>query len=235
MEESPVNIWFIDCYWRGPRHTRLRRIWDAYLLYSKEKFRQQIFLNPHFTWAAAESCRMAWLKEKRLPNRYAIFTEFDFLPDFENFMCPEDFDERGLLASESVFGVGGPNAKGLGHAVTWYVFVDKQRCKHIDFTIGGLNNDPGANMDAKLYLAEPGYPEYYGARIKTGTHLYWQRHLEDPKDMIVGEERMRLGDMQEKHDRFVNKWLRLSPHEFKEIYDATKARLDSKGAQARAP
>lgn len=121
-------------------------------------------------WEAAQSC----------PERVAILTEFDLLP------------EDGLLAEEPVSLLcaeyctrhpGTWRVQPHGTPGAWFVRIDKERLGGLplDFSAGGVFNDPGAHLyspDMRLIPPEDCWP---GVRVgEKGVHLFWSRHYNDP-------------------------------------------------------
>ncbi|MBN1459189.1 MAG: hypothetical protein JXA57_06615, partial [Armatimonadetes bacterium] len=239
------DVWMIDCGWKGPRHERLRRIWRAMDKYWGELANVRFFVNPGAVWSNATSLDMMWVEavRHRKNDNYIIFTELDVLPSFNGFLREfGDWEMRPILAPEYAWGVGGhPKRQLYPHASVWYMLFDPGRMRpgQPNFSPGGPFNDPGYNLEASLFRVSFAYPEHCGVHSSCGTHLYWQRHLHDDKHLVVGEEQMRLGEMQEKHDLAVEKWLENRPQAYWDIYeqeargesDAAKTRSDCEGAQ----
>ena len=225
---NKVKVYLPRCWTEGSRHERLYSIWRAVAKYMACEIEVVHFENPGCVWDHATCLRMIWLKEVRLSGRFFVITEYDFLPDFSRFLPLEQLHaaDRPVIAAEYMDGVGGPAPRAMGVPGAWYLIIDKKRLEKPDFSPGGPFHDPAAGLKCLLLPARPGWPEFPGARYSTGVHLFWQRHLHDPPDMIVGKERMRLGDMQRKHDAFVERWIKESPRGFQEIYNAEMERQD---------
>lgn len=212
----------IDCFDDKWRHERLRRIWKAFAEYKEDECELHFFDNPQQIWNHEICLRMIWNKIRTEKTNFSIITEMDFLPDFENFFDVRKlFPNAGIVAAEYIDGVGGPNAVREWIPAAWFLYFNKGRIEgDVDFSAGGKFNDPCYNLKAYLLPSEGLYPEVCGAKIYTGVHLFWQRHLHDNKDLVVGKEKMSLGEMQAKHDAYVEMWLREAPEEYKRIYRA---------------
>jgi hypothetical protein len=159
---------------------------------------------------------MIWARERQRKNGdVVIFTEYDFLPDYEQFGVVPD---EPIVCAEYVYGVGGKDPKPQGFPGAWYIQLDKRLVGDLDFSPGGPFHDPAYGLPATLLPGVGQYPEYPGAAYSVGEHLFWQRHLHDPPDMVVGEEKMNVGWMQKRHDRRVSAWIKGAPQEFRRIY-----------------
>lgn len=211
-----ITVSLIRCF-EGERHERLHRIWAAFEEYNRGYYRFVHLHNPRCVWSHEQALGMIWARERKASGRYLVITEYDFLPDFENFVPVHRLGKKAVLCAEYVDGVGRkkPDPQWLPGA--WYILIDKERAGHLDFSSGGPFHDPAFGLDAALLPATPMYPAYPGASYESGEHLFWQRHLHDDPEICVGREQMNLGWMQKRHDRRVGEWVRAAPKAYRKI------------------
>jgi hypothetical protein len=104
----------------------------------------------------------------------------------------------------------------------WFMFFDKEKVpEQLQFD---TQPDPGClianqlldrGILATLMHGDDCMPRHFGIDYPMGVHLFWTRHLhDDPKIRISG---FPLGDIQKKHDKAVDTWVRKMPKEYKAI------------------
>lgn len=208
---------------KGPRHDRLENIWRAVTEYT-----------PHLRLLVTDNwqCRrhdnaleLAWMLIRRQPERYALITEFDFLPNLSGDWLPTHLltPEKPVVIAQHVWRSAQTRAL-IPHEFggAWYILIDKHHCPDLQgwFRAGiPPRTDPATNIDRKtgvtLLPAKDLYPEAYSVEYSTGIHCFWSRHLhDDPRLRVAG---CPLGDIQEKHDRLVDRWVTAQPEEFRQI------------------
>lgn len=221
-----VNVNLIRVF-DGPRHERLRLLWDCFAEYNREQFRLHWFPNPHGA-SHARCLNSIWEEEMKRPEPYAVITEHDFLPDFETFLPTSALTERHpLFAAE--YCTRDPATKKLtAHGIpgAWYMLIDKTQIGPLNFDPTGEFNDPANGLAALVASEYPGrevfllqnkdcYPRHYGTELVTGEHLFWSRHLQDPPSRRVAG--FSVGDIQAKHDNAVKAWLKRAPSRFLQL------------------
>lgn len=214
-ESPPVNVNLIRAF-EGPRHTKLEGLWDCVAEYLSRDVRLHVLSNLGARLCHADCLNEMWDAERARPERYAIFTEYDFLPNLRGWFTPLG-DATPLLGVE--YATRSPLTKRLEHhgiPGAWYLLVDKERVKELDFTAGGPFNDPANQIQGvRLMPGTDCYPLHYGISYPTGTHLFWSRHLhDDPDGSAAG---FKLGDIQRGHDAAVEAWVRQAPGAFRYI------------------
>jgi hypothetical protein len=189
---NQVNVNLIRAF-EGPRHTRLERLWLQFPI-------PRIYVHDNRTTGLShgEALNAMWAEEKKRQARYAIFTEFDFLPGPE-FLRTEM--AAPLIAGE--YCTRNPETlKEEWHGIpgAWFIMVDKKFVpRSLDFGPGGPFNDPGALLPAALIQSYDCMPEHYGVRVGTrGEHLFFSRHYNDEGGIIAGLD---LADILSKVDR----------------------------------
>ena len=170
----------------GPRHLRLEAIWKRYAALHADKMQLHVYESPDGVHAS--NFNAMWAREQARPERYAILTEFDFLPG-AGFLTPP------LAAVEAAnYVTRSPDTLQLtqwNKPGGWFIAVDKERINgRLDFTAGGQHNDAANqladyvwqhyNLCVKLLPTRDCYPRHYGCEVGTrGEHLFWARHYND--------------------------------------------------------
>lgn len=226
----PVNVLMLRAF-DGPRHTRLRAIWDVLAEHNKKAWRLCRFEARSRTHA--QGLNAMWEEELRRPERFAVITEEDFLPDWERFipldlLCPK----RPIFCAE--YATRDPSTLKLAHhriPGAWYVLIDKHRVGPLSFDCSGPFNDPANglvsyvqkayNVETLLIKGKDCMPDHYGISYPTGAHLFWSRHYNDPPDLRPAG--FDLGDIQRRHDEAVTKYLEEAPAAFKALWKARHA------------
>lgn len=204
----------------GPRHLRLRRIWEAI---------DAVTPNVTVEWCEDKGSHEAGLMEnfaRPCSTRFLLLTEEDFLPNLD-----ADWTSVGrLLAGKKLVAceyrmrdIARNLRPPTGTCAGWYLAFDRQEYfpkKAPDF--GGT--DPGTRLQEQIPLDEiellPGTdcrPAHFGVYYQScGTHLFWSRHLhDDPNRRVSG---ISLGEVQKGHDLAVQQWLVQAPESFYEAY-----------------
>ena len=223
-----VSISIIDAF-DGPRHRRLKKIWQAFSLLQKDLCELHLVENREAELDHRTMLKVIWDEELQRDSRFAIITEMDFLPDFSNFFSPLHHTPCSVVAAQYANGLESEaRFKRWDFPGVWYLFIDKVKIRDLDFTVSGPCNDPGNGLweylekfypdeGRQLLPARTGLPEYHGARYFVGEHLFWSRHYNDPPDTHLHKEVITVGDILRGHDVAVGRWLSDSPQEFKEI------------------
>jgi hypothetical protein len=221
-----VNVNIIRVF-QGPRHDRLRFLWDCAAEAYSDHFRLRWFANP-LVMSHAECLQRLWREELARPERFAIITEHDFLPDLHaRWLCLHLLDYEYPVAATR-YATRGPNRRILRHnyVAPWFVVIDKDRIRDLHWEEWGEFHDPANGMKHFLEQERPGksvkfievedcFPEHYGISCYPGTHLAWSRHYHDaPEDFAAG---ICLGDIQRKHDAAVSAWVRSSPDRYRVV------------------
>ena len=222
-----LDIRMISAF-RGPRHRRLRRIWEAVALYWGDFVRVSIHPNIHGQRSHAEMFNEMWEVQD---SRHLLLTELDFLP---NLHAPEWYNP-GAAADHLARGATPPaviacnyatRCEGLGRLAVrpypggWWVMLDCDACPaELDFT--GRPDPCNQLLDhiapAALFEGTDCFPRHYGIDYPFGTHLFWSRHLSDDPRTYVGK--VCIGDVQDKHDAAVDAWVAAAPANFRKILE----------------
>lgn len=207
-----INVNIIDIF-QGPRHDRLRRIWNK--IGTLPNIRLNWFQNSvGFTHGAC--LEIMWAEELRRPERYCLFTEADFLPNKNWLPLHKLTPERPIHAAE--YCTRDPVTLQLRkHGIPggWFVLIDKTNCP-VDLQWDSINGKDPAN-DLPVHRTTfvntlDALPLHWGVLMGPGDHLFWSRHLHSDPDLVVAG--VRMGDVQRAHDKFVQLWRRTS---FKEV------------------
>lgn len=212
MDESRVLVNLIRCF-EGPRHDVLEGLWDGIAEHESERCR--LLVHPNRAMVRHDvMLERLWNKIRDRDERYVLITEYDFLPDLEDWL-PTYFlsEEEPVLAAQHCWRHA-KTRKMLPHGYPggWYILVDRLLCPDLSgaFRAGPHpRTDPGNmltdHVRAKVLLAHDLYPRCYGVRYYTGTHMFFSRHLhDDPRRRIAG---FPLGDIQRLHDAYVARWI----------------------------
>lgn len=207
----------------GPRHDRLRAIWDTIADYAKDDIRLQWIENRGCHLSHADCFNLAWDRNYLAPGIYLLLTEADFLPDLRQ--QPKvwtgrtylgDYDALGVEYCTRTAGTYVLNRKGVPGG--WFILLNKPLCpSELDFH---GTPDPGnqlaEKLNIKLLKGCDAYPQHHGIKYaRIGDHLFWSRHLhDDPKRTVSG---FLLEKIQATHDRFVTHWISKMPAAFTEL------------------
>jgi hypothetical protein len=215
----------------GPRHERLRNIWEAIAEYISPKVNVRWFANTK-RLQHAECYDVMWREEQEFDNQYVLFTEEDFLPDLTagigNWTGLGSFKFATQAAVGIMYCTRSPKSREISQqgAVPggWFICINKDRFPEADEITFAGNPDPCNQVRARLAdfkkiisLApgEDGYPHHYGVEYPFGTHLFWSCHYhDDPKARVSG---FKLGTIQKKVDWRVSQWIHEQPEDFKDI------------------
>jgi hypothetical protein len=216
-----IEVHLIDIF-KGPRHERLKKIWQAIVLYCDDLI-PRIFENTE-RLSHAQAYNRMWEEPANEPLR--LFTEFDFLPHLS--LGTPVWTGKALLESMGTDAVGVqyytriPKSchlkKHPGLAGGWFVLFDTRRTRlHLRFEgkPDPCNQLPEV-IDMHLVPGRNCWPVHYGVDYPTlGTHMFWSRHLHDHPDTMVSG--FRMGDIQDTHDRAVDAWILRQPHAFRTL------------------
>lgn len=221
-----INVNIIRAF-EGPRHERLELLWAVIAEYCKKDISLHIYPNLGAKLSHAECLNYMWIEELKRPEPFALITEFDFLPNLRTWLPTKYLlTDAPVLAAE--YCTREPeSSKLLSHDLpgAWYILIDKTRVGDLDFSGAGPFNDPANGLgwcvrkryNAPLLLLTHSdcYPRHYGAEMLVGEHLFFSRHIHDDPDMKVAG--LILGDIQKKHDRAVEFWIRRAPPAFQRL------------------
>jgi hypothetical protein len=233
LSEPVVAVRLIRAF-EGPRHDRLRNIWQAIAEYSAPSIRVHWYANAGARLSHADAFSRIWLEERtRGDTQFVLFTEEDFLPsltggwtDWTGFSLALETESAAVVVP---YHTRYENTKKIqphrGLSGGWFVLFNRALLPPKFNPKFRGTPDPCNQLlqqlhDARLPVitltARDCYPEHYGIEYPTGVHLFWSRHLHDPPHRRVGA--FRLGDVQRKHDKAVDNWLATQPKEFQELY-----------------
>ncbi len=235
-EKVSVNI--IRCF-EGKRQERLRFLWDVTAEYAKTRMVLHWHANPalanHATCLAA-----MWEAECARPNRYALITEHDFLPDLKNFLPTALLSEDEPILAARYVTRNAQTRKLEGHNAVgpWFMLIDKEHApRDLHFEPWGIFNDPANGLNhflqadhkkqVRFLSFKDSMPLHYGCSMPTGEHLFWARHLHDHENIRISG--VCMGDMQRNHDAAVMRWVRETPLVYRRLL---RARLEQVQALA---
>lgn len=217
----------------GPRHERVRTIWQAIAEYAAPVVNVRWFANTGGRLRHAQSYNRMWNEEVEFDNRFVLFTEEDFLPDLAMPLSIwtglRGFVDKNQAAVACMYATRSEkNFEMLqdgNKPGAWFVCMDKREMPRV-FNFEG-NPDPCNDMPGHLFPygktirchkgLDP-YPLHYGLEYQMGTHLFWSRHWHDPPNMRVGAFSLR--DIQSKVDIRVASWIQEQPQDFKTLLGA---------------
>ncbi len=216
MVAPPINV-NIARVFEGPRHDRLHILHEVLAEAQAARYFLCWWRNPGGL-NHATALQQMWEAELRRPERYAVFTEHDFLPNPERWLDLNLLDaEHPVVSCRYV--TRNPVTRKLVRTDSvgpWYTLVDKDVVQNIHWEAWGDTGDPANGMRHYLEQEYPGrsvrvlepvddYPTSYGVHYQTGMHLFWSRHYHDPPHIRVAG--VCLGDVQIKVDQAVTGWL----------------------------
>lgn len=201
----------------GPRHARLHLLHEVVAEALPDAMRLCWFRHTGGI-GHARALQLMWEAELQRPERYAVFTEHDFLPNLGRWLDTRMLDDEHPVVS-CRYVTRNPVTRKLDRFDTigpWYTLVDKAAVQRLHWEEWGQHNDPANGMKHFLEQEYPGrsvrilepvddMPASYGVQYPTGTHLFWSRHYHDPPHIRVAG--VCLGDMQAKVDQAVTHWL----------------------------
>lgn len=223
---SEVEVHIIRVF-EGPRHDRLRAIWDVISEFAADRLRLRWFANPNGRLRHAECLNKIWADSRpNAPDRMVI-TEADFLPclSYDDWLLQRDLDEDPEVALAGVaYAKRKPGTRRflnyMRNPGAWFMSFARSRCPAaLDFD---CPTDPAVELldqlpdaSAVLYPGHDAYPLHVGAEYVFGTHLFWSRHLhDDPRLRVSGYS---LAEIQVKHDRAVDSWIKQQPQKFQNL------------------
>jgi hypothetical protein len=228
-----LTIYIPDVF-DGPRMDRLRRIWQSVRLYQTDV---DITLLP---WpdgkplSHAEMFNHFWEVARKDAGQYVLFTELDFLP---NLRANRWHGLPFLKKYADYSGLGVPyhtrnsDTKRLiahpGKAGGWFVLLNRDKCPlRMDFSgTPDPCNQLSQQIPMVLVKGQDCFPSHYGISYEMGTHLFWSRHLNDDPDTVISG--FRLGDVQHRHDRAVESWIRTQPPAFRTILERSESTISA--------
>lgn len=221
-----ILVRYIDVIpWKRWRHERLRRIWRAIDQYNSEPGQLQIlpYRNPG-RLTHGECLNNIYQNARTNPDvDILIITEQDFLPESAESDWIWRMEEDLRAIKEPVLApVRQRTNKGDTAPFLMAFKLDEPEglCGvSLEFD---HDRDPAADLHeqvpVKHFTGTLNPKVHDGWDYVYGTHLLYQRHLHDPVDMRCGH--VILGEMQRRHDRFVEKWICQQSHTFRRIYES---------------
>lgn len=231
MSEPQVTVRLVRAF-DGPRHDRLRTIWQTIAEYASPNVVVSWFANMGCRLSHADAFQAIWREEcQRDDPPFVLFTEEDFLPEltggWEKWTGLSFLGRHDAKALFLPYHTRDAARKFLlphaGLTAGWYALIDKRFApKNLRFR---GRPDPGNQLGAQYFAAgirahtlrayDDCYPKHYGIRYPVGEHLFWSRHLhDDPSKRVSG---IVLGEVQQKHDRAVNAWIARQPSDFRRL------------------
>lgn len=182
--------------WHGDRHKRLRDLWRHWACLHSQEANLHWFENIDAKLDHVPCYEAIWKQEVKRPERFAIFTEHDFIPG-PAFLYQCKFMDPDHPVTAAPYCTRNQQHELHVHdrPGAWYILVDKWSLKspYMYFKSGALdtcNNMalPLERYGQKLNLTwtRDAYPEHYGLDVLDrygaliGTHLFWSRHYNDP-------------------------------------------------------
>jgi hypothetical protein len=217
-----IDVAVTQCF-EGPRHTRLRNIWEAIAEFCSPAMRFGV-LKHNGSLSHAESFKRIYDREREVTDcDFLLLTEEDFLPNL-NLRCV-DWTNRSHI--------GGHQAVATSYATRdpitriakfhpqkcggWFVLLNKPACPPTLRFEGVPDpcNQLSKQLDVLVRKGKDGYPTHYGLDYDFGSHLFWSRHLNDHPYLSIGG--FKLHDILFRHDKFVTNWIQKQPMRFREI------------------
>lgn len=215
----------------GPRHIRLRNIWEAIAEYIAPEISVRWYCNDKGL-SHGQAFDAIWREEQEFDNKVVLFTEEDFLPDLAvgpaNWLGLTSFKGENQAAVGTMYCTRSPKSRDVFQQGDvcggWFICIDKELFPgpgHISF----LGNPDPANQlrphlkhfgyTISLVPGDDGYPHHYGIEYPYGTHLMWSRHYHDDPNMRVSG--FKLGAIQKKVDWRISAWIAEQPGDFQEL------------------
>lgn len=222
-EGKMIVVRYIDvASWKRWRHERLRRIWKA--MGTLNEHEGQLHILPYINKGRESHAQcLNNIYEGARTNESVdilIVTEEDFLPSSSDvdwiWRMEDDLLESG---AQILAPVRQRANKGDTAPFVMAFNLNLLRRKKLEFD---HPRDPAADLHEQAevqHFSGKLEPQHHdGWNYKYGTHLLYQRHLHDPVDMRCGN--VILGEMQKRHDLWVEAWIREQPHDFRRIYES---------------
>jgi hypothetical protein len=177
-----INVNIIRIF-DGPVHQRLEQIWRHYKKH--HEFNLHVFDNTKLQLRHDVAYNEIWRKERNRGERFAIFTEFDFLPG-PGFLSTSIGDSAVKAAEYCTRNSDTMELEWHGIPGAWFILIDKEWTPPLDFSSAGPFNDPANGLPADLIHSEDCYPEHYGCRVgQKGEHLFFSRHYNDSPELKI--------------------------------------------------
>lgn len=180
----------------GPRHERLESIWARIEQRDRAKVAFSVYENEDGR-CHADCLNEIWQTARKDAERYALFTEFDFLP-YPTWLGAKQWLDAEHPVVTANYVTRNPVSKTIevhGKPGAWYMLVDKENIGDLDFTAGGAHNDPANELShfvrrqgkaVHLLGATDCYPRHWGCQVNgAGEHLFWSRHYNDDPALTV--------------------------------------------------
>jgi hypothetical protein len=195
-----VNVNIIDV-WQGDRHERLRALWRHWACLHAHSANLYWFDNKDAKLDHVPCYEAMWKQEVKRPERFAIFTEHDFIPG-PAFLLPHLWTnpDQPIVAARYCTRDTNMFFHQTSRPGAWFILIDKSNLlmPHMYFKSGAYDtcNNLGAPLkhngqEVRLLQARDCFPEHYGLDVLTdlgelvGTHLFWSRHYNDPPGTVV--------------------------------------------------
>jgi hypothetical protein len=226
---EPVAVRIIKIF-EGPRHERLYNIWEAIAEWNQREMVLRWYSN-HQGLRHAPAFEAMWQEEREFDEDRVVFTEADWLPDLKH----PDWLLQGVFDRKPTVGVAAcmyakrkPGTRQLVQFKDspggWFLSMDKRRLPAVMEFEGRV--DPCTDLalflnaqgiDVALTKGVDAYPMHVGVEYAHGTHLFWSRHLHDPRGTRVSG--YAVTEIQRKHDEAVSQWIRHQPLGFQELLE----------------
>jgi len=194
-----ITFHLIKCF-EGPRHDRLRAIWNKLAYQHRDRMGLVWWENPGAQLQHQHCLALIWEGIQELPGRYHVITEHDFLPG------PGGLDPPRAPIEAAEYVTRTPDGKQTAHGYpgAWWLGFDLEAIHRdrlpVNLAAGGPCNDPANLLEGATLLAnrDP-WPDSYGTVVgDKGEHLFWSRHYNDP--VWARPAGFNLGDILEKVD-----------------------------------
>lgn len=167
----------------GPRHDRLRAIWNKLAYKHRDKMNLVWWENPDARLQHAQCLARIWEGIEDMPGRYHVITEHDFLPGPDWLTPPAAPIEAAEYVTRDP-----KTLKQTAHGIpgAWWLAFDREAVLGaglpIDLSAGGQFNDPANCLQgAKMVPNRDAWPDHYGTVVgEKGEHLFFSRHYNDP-------------------------------------------------------
>jgi len=228
-----INVNIIRAF-EGPRHDIAEAIWHG-LAACTNKWRLIVHDNLGAPRLPEQMLEHMWEDEQTRPERFAVFSEFDFLPgpEFPGTHLIDKPNGPVFAAAEFVYRLQeSKQLENRGCSAMWWWAADKFQLRGIPFSKWGeRDNEPSwgdplnvafrdierAGLPVCLIRHRDHYPKHYGASIgDIGTHMFWSRHWnQDPRTPLTFDKIV-LGDVLDKLDGELERYILALPEREKQ-------------------
>jgi hypothetical protein len=218
-----IVVRYIDVVpWKRWRHERLRKIWWALDQYNDFDGLHILPFKNNGRLSHAQCLNDIYEKARQSVGvSKLIITEQDFLPNAAPWVDWVDRALEDLEDSEAEILAPVRQRANKGDTAPFFMVFDMAALwdRELEFD---HPRDPAADLhkqaDVQHFTGKLQPEVHDGWNYRYGTHLLYQRHLHDPVDNRCGD--VILGEMQERHDSFVETWIENQDAEFRRLYDS---------------